>query len=139
MDAILSAEERVEAGAARLDEYWATHANGFTQHHWTDRIIPDELNIQDVYFCVLGQSFGSFRTGLIELGLVDEEYSDFSPLPDEQLALNFDLGFSPVGSENHTSSQNYEDANDSITKAWIDYLAKRESMEENAIQTSQPA
>lgn len=139
MDAIPTLSERVQAGAAVLDEYWQTHDNGFTAIHWTERIIPEELEIKDIYYCVLGQSFGSFRNGLIELGFVDEDYNDHAPMPEHIANRNFDLGFAPVGTKYHTTTLPYAEANDAITEAWIEYLANREVMGKDAIQTSQPA
>ena len=56
--------ERVEAGAAFLDE---------RKPRWADGISLDHLNINSECNCVLGQSFGGYVFGKYSLGLSDAE------------------------------------------------------------------
>lgn len=53
-------EERVASGAYMLD----VHAPG-----WRDKIDLDRLNVRSCDDCILGQVFGEYTTGLIELGV----------------------------------------------------------------------
>src|SRR3954469_19777861 len=55
----LTYEQRVERGAARLDN----HKPG-----WRDRIDVDQLEVNDPYKCPVGQAYGDFHAGLVMLG-----------------------------------------------------------------------
>jgi hypothetical protein len=60
--------ERVERGAARLDE---------RRPGWWDEVDVGRLLLEDECRCVLGQLWGWYPDGKIELGLVNHPGADF--------------------------------------------------------------
>lgn len=54
-----------------------THFDGWLG--WRSKINPDTLDIEDLHQCVLGQLFGHYTSGLLELGLLAGCEHGFSP------------------------------------------------------------
>lgn len=59
-------QKRVEAGAEYLD---------LKLPGWERDIVPETLDLDDCQFCVLGQLFGDFDNGCVELGIDRETQS----------------------------------------------------------------
>lgn len=84
---------RVERGANLLDRY-------FGDVEWRGRIDLETLNLGNVRKCVLGQLFGDYDTGTLELG--------------EGIAIDDAV----YGFNAHTRFEEYPE----LTEAWRDYL-----------------
>lgn len=57
------AQERVQAGVKFLDMRLGPD--------WPNKIDPEKLRMGDSALCVLGQMYGSYSTGIAELGLLN--------------------------------------------------------------------
>lgn len=82
-------------GAEALDAHFAKHGLG----DWRSRIDTDILDLQTFATCILGQLFGDFNDGLIELGFQYEEA--------------IECGFAGAF-----------DRYDVLTNEWLDYLQR---------------
>lgn len=51
--------------------------NYFEDNRWVEKINLDELDMGNVYNCVLGQLFGTFFVGMKHLGLNHDTAGDF--------------------------------------------------------------
>jgi hypothetical protein len=95
-------KERVDAGAAALDE---------VRPSWRSGIDPDALDVTSLFACPLGQTFGTFGTGvrtLLDLG--EDETIVTDDIADWAVAHGFDV-------------DEDEDA-DAVTEAWKAEVAR---------------
>ena len=58
----MNIKERVQNGIRVLDE---------TYPEWWKLIDPEQLNIDNEFYCVVGQIFGKYSTGMKQLGLLE--------------------------------------------------------------------
>lgn len=64
-------EENVRRGAALLDEKGVPG--------WREKVNPRQLDMNSHHKCVLGQIYGSYGEGLLELGLMQDYFLDLPP------------------------------------------------------------
>lgn len=98
---LMTLEERVRRGAILLEEAWPT---------WRDEIDLDELNLSDMYNCVLGQVYGSFTAGTRALN-IDSKGRD------HEASYGFEVSRAEAEEDEYA-------AYDRLTLAWVEYLSE---------------
>jgi hypothetical protein len=74
-------DERVARGVALLDDRGPTN--------WHRRVNPETLDVYDPFACVLGQVYGNYTEGLIQLQLtLPAAYFGFDCGPDDRVEVN---------------------------------------------------
>lgn len=97
----LTLRDRIVNGAELLD---------YERPGWRDEIDLDELNLSDMYNCVLGQVYGSFTAGIRVLD-IDSKGRDY------EASYGFEVSCAEAEEDEYT-------AYDRLTLTWVEYLSE---------------
>lgn len=97
----LTLRERIVNGAELLD---------YERPGWREEVDLDELNLGDMYNCVLGQFYGSYTTGTRALD-IDGKGRDY------EASYGFEVSRAEAEEDEYA-------AYDRLTLAWVEYLSE---------------